>query len=557
VASLHEQISQLESAIAAQERLRPTLGDAGVDATIAAIQAQLVALRGQTQAASLISQVETLETSDLVRIHALEPELEYIFKHALIQDTAYQSLLMADRKALHRKVGEAIETLFGDRLGDFAGILGEHFRGAEAWDKAAGYLVKAGDAAARVFAHIEARHYYAGALDALERLPETDDVLRRWIDAILGMVNVSLRSEGPQRSLERLAQAEAMAGRLDSSADDDRLRMARIHYWMGHAYTHHGQREQAMDYLGRVLPVALELGDQELIAIPSAVMGRVLAFQGDFAKAEPVLDQALAPLAQVGNWHEWILTTSVRGWVRAVRGSYAAGLADIERALDRAQELATLTGIGQCHGALAISYMFGREHESMLEEGLATVEAGQQNADQLIQYLGYGLCGWAESRLGRHAQAREAMQRAQAIARSIGGHPVMSDMLAAGQAEISLNAGLPEEACSLAEQASSFAGSIGGVLAQGMAHRVWGQAVAGLTPPRWDEVAAHFDEAMRLFELADARLELVHTWVAQGQLLHDQARLSEAQDVWAKAAAQFESFDLPGQAAQVKKLLQA
>ncbi len=68
-----------------------------------------------------------LETAGLIRLAQIQPELEYLFRHALIRDAAYQSLLKADRKPLHRVVAEALERLYPDRLDELAPLLGQHY----------------------------------------------------------------------------------------------------------------------------------------------------------------------------------------------------------------------------------------------------------------------------------------------------------------------------------------------------------------------------------------------------------------------------------------------
>jgi class 3 adenylate cyclase/tetratricopeptide (TPR) repeat protein/type II secretory pathway predicted ATPase ExeA len=88
-----------------------------------------------------------LQRLDLVREKARIPELEYIFKHSLTQEAAYNSLLVERRRVFHLKVAETIETLFLDRKEEFLGLLAHHYLLAESHNKAASYLFKAGEKA--------------------------------------------------------------------------------------------------------------------------------------------------------------------------------------------------------------------------------------------------------------------------------------------------------------------------------------------------------------------------------------------------------------------------
>jgi tetratricopeptide (TPR) repeat protein len=92
-----------------------------------------------------------LQGLEFIYEKSLFPELEYIFKHALTQEVAYNSLLYKRRKDIHEKIGKAIEQIYADRLGEFYEMLAYHFDQGEVWDKSVEYYVKAG---------VKARHGY-------------------------------------------------------------------------------------------------------------------------------------------------------------------------------------------------------------------------------------------------------------------------------------------------------------------------------------------------------------------------------------------------------------
>src|SRR5215218_7804637 len=86
------------------------------------------------------TQLETLTSKGLVRLVAERPELEYLFRHALVQDAAYGSLLKQERRELHGRVGEALEQLYPDRVGELAPVLAMHFEQAGETEKAIDYF---------------------------------------------------------------------------------------------------------------------------------------------------------------------------------------------------------------------------------------------------------------------------------------------------------------------------------------------------------------------------------------------------------------------------------
>ena len=107
-----------------------------------------------------------LQARELVLERARDPELEYVFKHALVQEATYESILKQRRRELHGKVARSIELLFADRLEDFSGLLAYHYTQAEDWEKAQEYLFKAGDQAASIAADAEALEHYERAMAA-------------------------------------------------------------------------------------------------------------------------------------------------------------------------------------------------------------------------------------------------------------------------------------------------------------------------------------------------------------------------------------------------------
>lgn len=118
---------------------------------------------------NLDSQLLQLENQEIVRRLA-EPDLAFLFKHALTQETAYQSLLKKTRRDIHLQVASTIESLFADQLDGNAALLARHY--AEAGDdaKTLEYATRAGDVSARVYANAEAVAHYSTAIDAAKRM---------------------------------------------------------------------------------------------------------------------------------------------------------------------------------------------------------------------------------------------------------------------------------------------------------------------------------------------------------------------------------------------------
>ncbi|MEO7294587.1 MAG: hypothetical protein ABIZ57_00465, partial [Candidatus Limnocylindria bacterium] len=118
-----------------------------------------------------------LEGAGLIQLAATDPELEYLFRHVLIQDAAYEALLRQERRELHAGVAASLEALYPERLLELAPVLAHHWESAGETSRAVTHLVVAARHARERFARHEARDFYARAA-ALLAGPEPDPPTR-------------------------------------------------------------------------------------------------------------------------------------------------------------------------------------------------------------------------------------------------------------------------------------------------------------------------------------------------------------------------------------------
>ena len=121
----------------------------------------------QAQLDDCLSELKNLE---FIYEKSVFPDLEYMFKHVLTQEAAYNSLLSTRRTRLHTAIGLAMEELYQERLAERYEELAHHFTQGEAWEKAFHYLEKSGEKARQAYANQEAIAFYTQAIDVNERL---------------------------------------------------------------------------------------------------------------------------------------------------------------------------------------------------------------------------------------------------------------------------------------------------------------------------------------------------------------------------------------------------
>ena len=162
---------------------------------------------------ALTSSLHSLIEMELIEELPGGPELEYMFQHALIQETAYNSILLQQRKAIHGQVGRAVERMFADRLDEFYSMLAYHYARAEEWELAQQYLLAAGDQAGRLAADAEALEHYRQAATVCARIfgPEWDPNQRAAIDRKIG--EAYFRRGEFTSALDHLSRALQQMGR--------------------------------------------------------------------------------------------------------------------------------------------------------------------------------------------------------------------------------------------------------------------------------------------------------------------------------------------------------
>ncbi len=127
----------------------------------------------------LQNELARLVTSELVFQRGAPPESVYTFKHALVQDAAYSTLLRGDRQQLHARIAEVVERRFPERVTREPELLAHHLTEARQIERAIGYWLKAGERAAERSANLEAIRHLTRGLEALKTLPESPERDRR------------------------------------------------------------------------------------------------------------------------------------------------------------------------------------------------------------------------------------------------------------------------------------------------------------------------------------------------------------------------------------------
>ena len=356
--------------------------------------------------------LQELKALELIYERSLFPELAYMFKHALIQDVTYNSLLVRRRQELHHLIGRAIEELYADRITEQYEMLAYHFAKAEVWDTALDYLLKAAAKAASAFATREALALYDQAEDAVR---QCDGETRA--QTLLGIHQARADLYLLVSDFER-ARTEGACALALARQTGDQVREGAALAGMGMASLLGHQFDQALVDARQAITVAEAVGAQSVLAGAHITLGFLYEVTGrlDEARAElePTIRSSRARGDVTNEAAALIFAAEIPGW--EAKFDEAASLYTAGLRLARAHHVLmslleglfmygiTLTGKGDYDAALAL-----------LSEGLALSEkVGDANfVPRYVNSLGWLHleCGDLERALELNRQGAEGGQQ--------------------------------------------------------------------------------------------------------------------------------------------------
>ena len=502
------------------------------------------------------NQLDTLEAKGLVRLATVRPELEYLFRHALVQDAAYGSLLKQERRELHGQVGEALEALYPERADELAPVLAMHFAQSGDTEKAIDYYAAGGRHALEQNAIQEAFGAFEQAAALIDATPPTTEPSgsvestrrkRRRIEVQLGRAQAGFSFLAADDSLSAL---EALSVEADELGD---LHLAaRVHMLIALGRLQSGgspAEPTVARSLRRIAEIGEALGDPSIRAMPLAFVGLGQVFSGPVRAGVAALEEAV-PLMQ-----------QQRDSIGAAfaRGGLAMGYATLgqfdkaDAAAENAKEIAKDGDlIAQLDALIAESMV--RAAEGRLDEAMPLakecVDRAEETGASACVLASSWVLGDAFHRLGRFAEARDVLKRGSEVALAVdrrGWRPTLQAWLRSASAALGeLQEGDVEEALTIARSIGNHLGEAGILGKRGEA-----SAQDGNT----DAAIADFAAAAAILEMEGARPSLARLLRTWGETLRAAGRNDEATPILQKALALFEELGLEPEAGVVRTTL--
>jgi tetratricopeptide (TPR) repeat protein len=465
----------------------------------------------------------TLEGSGLIQIAAVQPELEYLFRHALVQDAAYSSLLKQDRRVLHKLAAESLLDAYPERRRELAAVVAMHLELAGDPAGAAEHFAVAGDHALERFAQREAVSFYRRALDLLPADDPREDLRMR---AAIGTAKAGWTFSGLSGSLELLETATAKAGdRVD------RRLLADAYFWIAFMRRVSGESPESSPKmkhaLDQVEQIGEALGDPTAHAIPKAFMGVGALFTGELRQGAELLNEALEAL----EGHSDILSMAILSGFLTMTYSRLGEFEDAERALARSERFATqgdeIARLDNDIARTALQLERG-DIDDASRLGSRCAETSEMLGAVSCAVAANVLLGQSRLILEDVAGAKAPLERGLELSLVTEMAPMRT--LAKGMLG-SVRARLGDQPAGVAGWNDALSSAVSGRDRFGEAVTLWGRAHTYVRrqAPDWAAALADLDNAVALFEAMEARPSVARTLRDRAEVLRALGRNDEAQ----------------------------
>lgn len=335
--------------------------------------------------AELETALGRLISAGLLFRQGVPPHANYMFKHALVQDTAYSTLLREHRRELHGKIVDALESCFADTAERQPELLALHCTEAHLIEKAAGLWAKAGQRSLERAALPEAAEQLGRALSQIATLPSTPALRREEIKLQVALITplMHFRGYGAEETRAATLRARTLIEQAEArgEAPEDPLLLFSVLYSVFVANFNSFNASIVTGAAAQFLKLAEEQGDETTQMLGHRLAGVAQATVGNFVESFAHSDRVIAfynpaehrQLAARFGQDIRVAALCFRSWIRWMLGYPDAALADSSRALKEARE------VGQ-----GISVMYSLYFASYARIHCGEYEAVNERLDELI-----------------------------------------------------------------------------------------------------------------------------------------------------------------------------
>jgi class 3 adenylate cyclase/predicted ATPase len=491
--------------------------------------------------------LEQLVSAELLYRRGAPPNAQYTFKHALVQDVAYASLLRASRQQLHARIATAYETRFAEVVRAQPELVAHHFTEAGLSDAAIEYWQRAGDLAMARSGHAEAIHHFSVALDLLGKLGEKPDRAAKELELRVKLGPVLMMVKGPGSLEVEAIYRRAVA--LEAN-DDSSTRFKALWGLYYHSMTS-GRLREAAAHADELLGLAERLGADDLVLEGHHAKWTTSLLRGELAAVEVHSQQGISRYDRTRH-HTLAFTFSGHDPGVCAHGARALNMALLgfpEQAMKLAAEAVTLAR-RLSHPYSLTNAMFasvqvlqvGRQGQSCRDLSSELLKVSQELDFPMMRGAGMFFLGWAAANGGELEQGIASMEEGLALFSAVRHVPRIHMLTALASAKADL--GRQGEALELLEDALASTEVSGERWWRAELHRLRGRLL--VARGQHDEGEACFRCAIDVSRTQSAKTLELRAATSLARFWSDRGRNAEARELLAPIYGWFtEGFGTP------------
>jgi class 3 adenylate cyclase/predicted ATPase len=492
--------------------------------------------------------LQQLVAAEFLYQRGVPPQATYTFKHALIQDAAYQSLLRSTRQQHHQHIAQALEAQFPVTVKTQPELVAQHYTAAGCAEQAIPYWQRAGELASERSAHLEAISHFTAGIELLQTLPETPERTQQAVTLhiALGAALQVTKGQAAPEVEHAYTQAYALCQQVGETPE-----LVQVLFGLWRFYLVRPQLHTARELGDTLLRLAQRADDPALAVIAHYALGTTWLWLGALPAARQHLeegsarytpDQRRAPVFRMGQ-DLGVVCRALAAVTYWLLGYPEQSLARLHEALAVAQELSHPYSLAYARCRAAYVYQFRRDVLAVYEQAEATVILATEQSFAQWAAMGTSLRGWALALQGQGEEGIGQVRQGLAAWRATGAALVVP-YLCAVLADVSAHLGYTEEGLQALAEAHT--------LVEQHEERWWEAEIARLqgvlllkqpgTPQA--EAEAYFQQALAIARRQEAKALELRAATSLSKLWQQQGKRQEAHDLLAPVYNWFtEGFD--------------
>jgi predicted ATPase/class 3 adenylate cyclase len=475
--------------------------------------------------------LQQLVEAEILYQRGLPPQATYLFKHALIQDAAYQSLLRSTRQRHHQHIAQVLEARFSSLYETQPELVAHHYTEAGLSAQAIPYWLRAGQRAIQRSANLEAINHLTKGLEVLKTLPYTPERTRGELElqTALGPALIAIKGYGAPEVEEAYIRARELCQQVGETPQ-----LFPVLRGLWNCYLVRAELQTAREIGKELLSLAQRMEDSALLVEVYRALGTTLLFLGELASARAHLERGMAlydpqqhrSLAFRYGADPGVICRLYAAWTLWLLGYPDQALQRIHEALTLTHELAHAFSLAFALNHAAVVRMLRREGRATQEQAEASITFSTEQ--RIAQWLAQGvtLRGWALTVQGQGEEGIVQIRQGLAAWRATGAELTRPYWLAL-LADAYGKGRRAEEGLQVLAEALAAVNNRGECWCEAELYRLKGELLLGRAPEHATEACFHqaLDVARRQqaksWELR-AAMSLSRLWQQQGK--RDEAR---------------------------------